>query len=124
METIPLCDTGPILTADGLKEYSAQEIINSRQCGWGWQFLVHWLGYGPQHNLWIATFELNECEALNMWYSLVAMGRMRGSFSPTVWQWIYTFWVFDAPYVILLMIVFLFYIITYLPRFDSVPGGV
>jgi hypothetical protein len=55
---------------------------------------------------------------------LVVMGRMRGSFSPTVWQRFYTFWVFDAPYAILLMIMIFFPILTYLPRFDLVPGGV
>jgi hypothetical protein len=31
---------------------------------------VHWLGYGPQHDLWVAASELNECKALDVWYAL------------------------------------------------------
>jgi hypothetical protein len=61
---------GPILTPERLEEYSIQEIIDSHQHGQGWQFLVCWLRYGPQHNLWVAASELNECEALNIWYTL------------------------------------------------------
>ncbi len=63
-----------VLTADGLKEYSVQEIINSCRRGQGWQFLVCWLGYGPQHDLWIAASELNECEAPDVWYKLGGNG--------------------------------------------------
>jgi Chromo (CHRromatin Organisation MOdifier) domain len=60
---------GPILTADGLQEYLVDKIIDSHRRGRGWQFLVRWLGYAPQHDLWIASAELSECEALNKWYS-------------------------------------------------------
>jgi len=35
-----LAQPGPILTPDGLEEYSIEEIINSRRRGRGWQFLM------------------------------------------------------------------------------------
>ena len=63
-----LAQPGPVLTPEGLEEYSVEEIIDSRRRGRGWQFLVRWLGYGPRHDLWIAATELNECEALDVWY--------------------------------------------------------
>ncbi|KIM92140.1 hypothetical protein PILCRDRAFT_247 [Piloderma croceum F 1598] len=44
------------------------EIINSRRRGRGWQFLVRWSGYGPQHDLWLAAGKLADCEALDLWY--------------------------------------------------------
>jgi hypothetical protein len=59
---------GPIFTVNSLKEYLVEEIIDVKQHGRGWQFLVHWLGYGPKHDLWIPASELNECEALDCWY--------------------------------------------------------
>jgi len=58
----------PILTAGGLEEYLVDEIIDSRKHGRGYQFLVRWVGYGHEHDLWIAASELNECEALDQWY--------------------------------------------------------
>ena len=65
-----LAQPGPILTDEGLKEFFVEEIIDSRRRGHGWQFLVHWVGYGPEHNLWIPSSELTECEALDRWYEL------------------------------------------------------
>jgi len=41
---------GPILTSDGLEEFQVQEIIDSHWQGRGYQFLVQWTGYGPNHN--------------------------------------------------------------------------
>jgi len=60
---------GPILTANGLEEYLVDKIIDSRRRGRGWQFLVRWLGYAPQHDLWIASADLADCEALDKWYA-------------------------------------------------------
>jgi hypothetical protein len=59
---------GPILTLNGLEEYFTDEIIDSRRHGKGWQFLVCWLGYAPEHDLWLPLVDLTECEALNKWY--------------------------------------------------------
>jgi hypothetical protein len=57
----------PIITADELEEFFVQEIIDFRQYGKGWQYLIHWTGYGPKHNCWQAGSALNECEALDIW---------------------------------------------------------
>jgi hypothetical protein len=46
-----LAQPGPILTNKGLEEFLVEEIINSQRHGHGWQFLVHWLGYRPEHDL-------------------------------------------------------------------------
>jgi len=69
-----LAQPGPIITDQGLKEFFMDKIIDSHQHGRGWQFLVHWLGYGPEHDLWIASSELNNCEALDQWYQLCGDG--------------------------------------------------
>jgi hypothetical protein len=58
----------PVLATGGLEEYLIDEIINSRKHGHGYQFLVCWVSYGHEHDLWIASSELNEYEALNQWY--------------------------------------------------------
>jgi hypothetical protein len=57
----------PIVTVDGLEEYHVQEIIDSRRRGKGWQYLVRWTGYGPEHDRWIAGSTLEDCTALNTW---------------------------------------------------------
>ena len=51
-----------------LEEHTIQEIIDSRHRGRGWQFLVHGSGYGPHHDKWLPAAELNDCEALDLWY--------------------------------------------------------
>jgi hypothetical protein len=47
-----------------------EEIIDLHCCGHSWQFLVQWVSYGPQHDLWIASSKLSDCKALNHWYEL------------------------------------------------------
>jgi ''chromo'' (CHRromatin Organisation MOdifier) domain./Integrase core domain. len=59
---------GPVVTPDGLEEFFIQEIIDSRRRGKGWQFLVRWTGYGPEHDAWLPTKSLEDCEALDRWY--------------------------------------------------------
>jgi len=63
-----LLQPGPTITADGLQEYTVEEIIDSQRRGRGWQFLVRWLGYGLQHDLWLPAHKLSDCEALDIWY--------------------------------------------------------
>ena len=60
---------GPIMTEDGLEEYFIDKILDSRRHGHGWQFLVHWQGYGPEHDLWLLSKALEECKALDRWYA-------------------------------------------------------
>jgi hypothetical protein len=64
----------PILTPDGLKEFLVQDIINSQRHGCGWQYLVRWVGYGPEHNRWLASSTLKDCEALDVWLEKEALG--------------------------------------------------
>ena len=61
---------GPVLTADGLEEHIIDEIIDSRCRGRGWQFLVRWLGYPPEHNEWLPSADVKDCEALDVWYQI------------------------------------------------------
>jgi hypothetical protein len=59
---------GPIVTDEGLEEYVVDEILDSRRRGRGWQFLVCWSGYGPEHDSWLSSSALDECAALDVWY--------------------------------------------------------
>ena len=36
------------------EEYEVEEVWKHRARGWGTQYLVHWKGYGDEHNQWIA----------------------------------------------------------------------
>ena len=63
-----LAHPGPIVTKHSLEEFTVNEILDSRSQGCRWQFLVCWSGYAAEHDLWIATSKLNECEALDKWY--------------------------------------------------------
>jgi hypothetical protein len=57
----------PIVTPDGLEEYHVQEITDARRRGKGWQYLVRWTGYGPEHDRWLTGSALEECATLNAW---------------------------------------------------------
>lgn len=59
---------GPIITLNSLEEYLINQTINIQHCDHSWQFLVHWCGYGPEHDSWLVAGKLNNCEALNFWY--------------------------------------------------------
>ena len=60
-----LAQPGPILTADGLEEHLIDEIVASRCRGRRWQFLMHWVGYGPDHDEWLPAADVKECESLD-----------------------------------------------------------
>jgi len=36
------------------KEYEVEEVWKHRTRGWRMQYLVHWKGYGNEHDKWIA----------------------------------------------------------------------
>jgi len=36
------------------EEYEVEEIKKHQKKGWGTQYLIHWKGYGNEHNQWIA----------------------------------------------------------------------
>jgi hypothetical protein len=62
-----LARPGPVLSPEGLEEYHVQQIIDSRKRGRGYQYLVRWTGYGPEHDRWLPGRELEDCEALDKW---------------------------------------------------------
>ena len=62
----------PITTEEGNKEYFIERILDAHRHGHGYQYLVHWRGYGHEHDKWLPGLELQDCEALNTW--LVSWG--------------------------------------------------
>ena len=55
---------GPIITSDGSTEYFLEKILDKRVQGHGHQYLVRWLGYRPEHDLWLPQSELINTKAL------------------------------------------------------------
>ena len=41
---------GPIMTSDGMEEYAINRIIDEWRRGRGHQYLVRWVGYGPEED--------------------------------------------------------------------------
>ena len=60
-------EPGPILMEDSLEEHQIESILDSKCQGHGWKYLIRWVGYGAEHNKWIATKYLKENEALDVW---------------------------------------------------------
>lgn len=58
---------GPIVTEDGEAEYYIDQIIDERTRGRGKQFLVCWLGYGAESDLWLPRHELADTDAYAKW---------------------------------------------------------
>ena len=63
-------EPGPILTKDGY-EHVVDRILDERNRGRGKQYYVRWIGYGPNHDEWIARSKLLENEALDVWENRV-----------------------------------------------------
>ena len=57
----------PILTPEGKHKFFIDKILDQCCQGHGYQYLVHWHGYGQDHNRWLPASELQECMALNTW---------------------------------------------------------
>ena len=60
-------DLGPIMTAEGLEEYTIKKILDERCQGRRYQYLVRWVGHGPEEDCWLPRRKLEECQALNVW---------------------------------------------------------
>jgi len=58
---------GTIIMAKGLTEYFINHILDKRPCGCGKQYLICWLSYGPELDLWLPHSELSETKALASW---------------------------------------------------------
>lgn len=58
---------GPIVTTEGEMEYFIDKIIDQRTRGRGKQYLVRWLGYSPESDLWLPRRKLADTEAYTKW---------------------------------------------------------
>ena len=58
---------GPILNTDGEEEWPVERILDKRRRGRGWQYLVRWSGYGPEHDEWLPGSEVGNLEAYGAW---------------------------------------------------------
>lgn len=52
---------------DGEEEHFIEAIVDERRRGRGYQYLVSWVGEGPEQNRWIAGSGVNDTEALDIW---------------------------------------------------------
>jgi len=52
---------------DGTTEYFINQILDRWPHRRGHQYLIHWMGYGPEHDLWLLRSELIDTEALVKW---------------------------------------------------------
>ncbi|KAF7979334.1 hypothetical protein HWV62_42751 [Athelia sp. TMB] len=64
---------GTITADDGETEWWVERIMDERRRGRGYQYLVRWVGEGPENDLWLPRRELDDCEALTTW--LKGVGR-------------------------------------------------
>ena len=55
------------MTPEGLEEYAIERILDEQRRGCGYQYLVQWVGHGPEEDRWLPQHELEECKALNVW---------------------------------------------------------
>ncbi|KAF7759859.1 hypothetical protein Agabi119p4_11554 [Agaricus bisporus var. burnettii] len=60
-------EPGPICTDEGTWEHTVEKVIDERARGRGKQYLVRWVGFGPEHDEWIAGSRLMNNEALDHW---------------------------------------------------------
>jgi hypothetical protein len=58
-----------------IKGFPIQDIIDSHCCGCGWQYLIQWVSYGPEHDYWLTSSALEDCKALNAWLDKEGSGK-------------------------------------------------
>ena len=58
---------GPI-DVNGAEEFEVNSIIDYRKIGRGFRYLVRFSGYGPEGDRWIAGRELDQNEALEVYW--------------------------------------------------------
>lgn len=59
--------SGPVLTAERMKEHIIEHILDTRKCSCGYQYLVRWISFRPEDNKWLPCKDLEDCKALKRW---------------------------------------------------------
>ena len=62
-----LAELGPIMV-DRVEEYTVERIITHWKIGHGFQYCIKFMGWGPEQEWWIAGKELDDNEALNLYW--------------------------------------------------------
>jgi hypothetical protein len=62
-----LPEPGPTLNPDGEPEWLVEKIVDQRRRGKGYQYLVRYVGYGPEDDRWLPGVEVEELEAMDQW---------------------------------------------------------
>jgi hypothetical protein len=65
-----LQEPGPIIV-DGVEEFKVEKIVTHRKIGRGHQYRVKFAGWGPEKERWIAGRELEDNEALDLYWKSV-----------------------------------------------------
>lgn len=58
---------GPIVNADGQKEWSVEKVLEKKKWGRGARYLVRWQGYGQESDSWLAASEVEDLEVFDDW---------------------------------------------------------
>jgi len=61
-----LAEPGPIMV-DGIEEYTVEKIVAHRKMGRGYQYRVRFVGWGAEHERWIAGREMEDNDALDQY---------------------------------------------------------
>jgi hypothetical protein len=62
-----LPEPAPTLNPDGEPEWLVEKIVDQRKRGKGYQYLVRYVGYGPEDDRWLPGAEVDELEAMDKW---------------------------------------------------------
>jgi len=62
-----LAEPGPIMV-DAVEEYTVERIITHQKISRGFQYRVKFMGWGPEQERWIAGKELEDNEALDLYW--------------------------------------------------------
>ena len=57
----------PPVFVNNEEEFFVNCILDECKRGRGLQYLVRWLGYGPEEDFWLPRCELDNCKALDIW---------------------------------------------------------
>lgn len=58
---------GPVVTTDGEQEWLIDKITDEHVWGRSHQYLVRWMGWGPEEDRWLPGREMTDMAALDVW---------------------------------------------------------